>query len=79
MHTKFEMNRLKTLAYISITNRTDRRQTTDNRRQTRNFLLHFLTPRGPKRVEKKFERNRKKKNFQDYRNICPSELRTYKK
>ena len=56
------------------------RQTEDRQtdRQT-NFLLQFLSPRGPKRGEKKFQLNRKKNNFQDCSNIRPPELRTYKK
>ena len=36
------------------------RHTTD--RQTK-FLLHFLSPRGPKRGEKKFQLDRKKKEI----------------
>ena len=42
------------------------------------FLLHFLNPRGPKRAEKNFQLNRKKKNFQDCSNICPSGFQEYK-
>ena len=48
----------------------DIRQTTD-RRKTRNFLLQFLSPRGPKHAKLKFQLDRKKKNFGDCSNICP--------
>ena len=54
------------------------RQTTDTR-QTQIGLLRFLRPRGPKRAEKKFQPNRKKRNFGDCSNICLSGLRTYNK
>ena len=43
------------------------------------FSLQFLSSRGLKRGEKKFQVNRKKKNFRDCSNICPPGLRTYKK
>ena len=39
-------------------------------RQTQKFVFQFLSPRGPKRAEKKFQLNRKKKNFGDCIIIC---------
>ena len=60
---------------------TDRRQTHDRQtadtRQTAKFILQFLSPRGPRPAEKKFQLNQKKKNFRDFSNLSPSELRTY--
>ena len=44
------------------------------------FLLQFLSPRGPKCAGKKVSEQwnlRKKENFGDCSNICPSGLRTY--
>jgi len=55
------------------TNRTDRHQISD----TSFFLLQFLRPSGPKRVEKKFQLNLTINNFGDYCNICSAELRAY--
>ena len=43
------------------------------------FLLQFLSHWGPKRAEKKFQLNWKKKNFGDCSNICRSGHRTYNK
>ena len=63
---KFEPKWLGTLAwrtlFIHLTGQTDR-QTTDDRQQTEFFLLDFSHPGGPKRVQKKFERNPKKKKL----------------
>ena len=53
-----------------------REQRTENRRT--NFLLLFLTRRGMKRTQKKFQRDRIKRNHWPYSIICPSGLRTYK-
>jgi len=71
-YTKFYANPSITLVYIAILGRTE------NGEQTQIFLLQFLTPRGLKRTQKKFQRDRKK-NHRPYSNICHSGLRTYKK
>ena len=48
------------------------RQTDDRQ----NFYC-TLSPKGPKRAEKKIQVNQKKNNFQDCSTICPSAIRTY--
>ena len=71
LHTKFHENRSITLACIAILARTD------NGEQTQKVLLLFLTPRGLKRTQKKFQRDRKKKETIDpiaihvLRDSCP--------
>ena len=59
------------------TDTTDR-QTTD-RQTTDKIFIAVSQSWGPKLAEKKFQPNRKKKNFRDCSNICPPGLRTYNK
>ena len=59
---------------MTVDRKTDR-HTTDDRHD---IFFQFLSPRGPKRAEKKFQNNRKKNSFGDNCKICPFGLRIYK-
>ena len=72
-YTKFHTNSTKTVTARPVTNFI--RQIDD--RQTK-FLLQFLSPRGPKRGEKKVSAQSENFFFRDCSNTCPPGLRTYK-
>ena len=87
LYTKFHEIPLRSLAYIAILVRTENREQrtesgerrAENGELTQKSVLLFLSPRGLKRTDKKFQRDRKKRNHWPYSIIGPWGLRTYKK